>query len=228
MEFLPNTDNFFKYLLTAGLILIVFTVVYPIQEQKKVDLEVLTYQEKENILSFQIMRLNKSVSQLENNASYLQKELDSLKKAKKRVAPYVAKQIELQRVLKKRDFDATKIVLNDYADSLTLNAENLAIHKEKIFKLKSYYRIFGVFKVAFIGFGIFLITIGFRYWASSVYQDELKKGNEAGALRKSAFVRHLDWCTPGFRWIMFILLIVLLIILLFWFYRFSSTLQGQG
>ena len=64
MDFLPSTDNFFKYLLTIGLLLIVFTVMYPIQKQQEVDLELLTYQRDTAIAALKINSLKNRVDAL--------------------------------------------------------------------------------------------------------------------------------------------------------------------
>jgi hypothetical protein len=222
-ELLPSTDNFFKYLLTIGLLLIVFTIMYPIQKQKEVDLEILNYNSSVDILNLRIVSLEKNVTDLEKTKVTMQLELDSLKQLKETLSPDKAKVIESIRVEKKEEFDRLKKDLINVADSLLVGRINVDNTKEKIKKLNSYFSFFVTYKIVFLVVGIFFSFFGFRYWIASAYLEELKKGKELQLPNqyKSSFVRHIEICKGIFTrsWVIIftVVLTLVLVIMIYYF-----------
>lgn len=214
MEFLPNTDNFFKYLLTAGLVLIAFTIVYPVQKQKEIDIEMLALQERDSLLSYEVVKFQRAYVELKEKSIAIQAELDSLKVLAVNSTKLQANRIDSDRIKLKQNFDSTKKQLLSYGDSLKLKELKLRVFEEKIKRLEGYYNHFRSFKLVFIIFGLALVVVGIRYWASSVYQDELKKSKDINSGKNSAFVRHVDqYCSRSFR-LSIIFCIVVIILLL--------------
>lgn len=219
-EFLPNTDNFFKYLLTIGLLLIVFTILYPIQKQKEVDLEILSYNTEAGILNFKINSLTKEVNDLQEETNSVQHSLDSLKTLRDHSNIEEAKRIEGLRVSIKQDFDKTKSRLTILADSLTVNQITAEQQKRRIQKLESYFAFFRNYKLILLILGFVLSFIGMRYWLASVYMEEVKKGKEVETAYQSSFVRHIEFCKRRFvnKWtvVFCILLLVALLLAICW------------
>lgn len=141
-DFLPSTDNFFKYLLTIGLLLIVFTIMYPIQKQKEVDIEILDYSNDVEILNLKIKRFEDIVNTFSSVKSSLQSELDSLKLLEAKSNILIAQKIENVRIQKKQQFDLEHKSLISIVDSLKVEKINLNKQKKKIESLKGYYSFF--------------------------------------------------------------------------------------
>src|ERR1700749_2100473 len=100
-ELFPDTDNFFKYLLTIGLILIVFVIIYPVQEQKEVDIEINSYVRDTAILHHRILRLTSDINEFVPVKSSTQSVLDSLKNLESGGKPQDKDKIEALREKKK-------------------------------------------------------------------------------------------------------------------------------
>lgn len=213
-DFLPSTDNFFKYLLTIGLILIGFTIMYPIQKQKEVDIEILNYKTKIEVLDVAKKNLSKEVEELKDTRNRTQSELDSLKKLKLIATKSTASEIEKIRVQKKAEFDQSKQNLIVAVDSLNTVEINLRNEKIRIEKLGKYFDFFKTYKIILLSLGFILIAIGLRYWISSVYLDEIKKGKEHEASYRPSFVRHVDFCKRYMNWFTISLIVAFLIALL--------------
>lgn len=216
-DFLPSTDNFFKYLLTIGLLLIVFTIMYPIQKQKEVDIEILDYSNDVEILNLKIKRFEDIVNTFSSVKSSLQSELDSLKLLEAKSNILIAQKIENVRIQKKQQFDLEHKSLISIVDSLKVEKINLNKQKKKIESLKGYYSFFRTYKIILLLSGCFLAIVGFRYWLASVYVEELKKGKDYDQHYRSSFIRHIEYCKQNFvnkfTIIMFICIILLLAIL---------------
>lgn len=213
-DLLPSTDNFFKYLLTIGLLLIIFTIMYPIQKQKEVDLEILNYRTQTEIANLETSKLARKVEYMDLVRKNLQTELDSLKQLKEKVSIDSAKYIEGVRIAKKALFDNYKESLLNTTDSLIVVKIKLKSDEMKIAKLDSYFSFFRVYKIAFLLIGIFLTLFGLRYWIAAVYADELKKGKEIGSGYRSSFVRHVDRCKRYINRVTISIVIILLITLI--------------
>ncbi len=190
---LPQTDNFFKYILTIGIVLLLFTIVYPIQKEKEYNLEYLRYLGEKELLDFKINSLKSKFEDFKLLTNYTQKEIDSLKLKLGRGNLEQDKFISGLRNTKKQEYDSLKVALLNVVDSLQVNNINLKIQKNKIEQLRQFVSIFSVFKWVILPISIFLMIIGFRYWASSVYLDELKKCKDYDQEYKSSFIRHCDF-----------------------------------
>lgn len=220
-EFLPNTDNFFKYLLTIGLILIIFTIIYPVQMQKEIDMELLGYKSKVEILSLEISHIEKEVEKLNTLRLDIQKDMDSLKEVKNSVSGKRIVTIENIRIALKEKFDNNKENILIKVDSLKIKQIILSSEKERINKLNGYYSFFKVNKSFLLGIGFILCFLGFRYWISSVYVDELQKGKKIYANYKSSFIRHANYCKIKFirNWT----IVLFILVALFLFYTIMTT-----
>lgn len=215
-DFLPNTDNFFKYLLTIGMLLIVFTILYPIQKQKEVDLEIVTYNTDTAILNFKLKKIEEKVAILISEKDSIQAILDGLKIIRDKSNKIEASNIEKNRISLKEYFDKNKSDLNQLLDSLSINAIKLNEQKKRIKKLESYFAFFRNYKLILLVLGFILSFIGLRYWIASVYMEEIKKSKEINDTYQSSFIRHIDFCKNYFtnKWTVVSLLGILFLIII--------------
>jgi hypothetical protein len=194
MDFLPNTDNFFKYLLTVGLLLIIFTVMYPLKKQQELDLELLSYERDTSVVSFKVEHLNKKISELEAVRANTQKFLDSLKKLQSSAEQEDSINIEQIRISKMNGYEVRRKSLMGVTDSLTVAQIDLLNKSKKVAKLKKYVSVYERYKIVLLTVGFILSFLGFRYWTAAVYRDEILKDKDVNTLYKSSFVRHIDTC----------------------------------
>lgn len=216
-ELFPDTDNFFKYLLTIGLILIVFVIIYPVQEQKEVDIEINNYMRDTAILHHRISRLTNDIAEFVPVKSSTQSILDSLKKLEPGLKPEDKDKLEALRAKIKDDFDTKKQHYQQLSDSLyELNITTDA-EAQKVRKLEGYFSFFKTYKIIFLIVGIGVALIGLFYWTTSVYRDEKKKDEEIATGHESAFVRHCKSVKEKLknRWVLTALILVIIGIAIF-------------
>lgn len=189
-KFLPDTDNFFKYLLTIGLILIVFVIIYPVQEQKEVDIEINGYQKDAKVLDYRVARLKADILEFDSVTTKSQGILDSLKKVESAQNGMQRSETELTRNRIKDEFDVKRGRLIELTDSLAIIDITNQAERQKIQKLEGYFAFFKTYKIVFLIAGVVIAAFGLYYWSASVYRDEKKKDQELQN-HMSAYVTHV-------------------------------------
>ena len=217
-EFLPDTDNFFKYLLTIGLILIAFVIVYPVQQQKEVDIEINGYLRDAKILDYRIQRLKDDVGEFKFLRNSTQHRLDSLKNLMKiSVDLNERDRIEVVRNNLKNEFDKKRNTYDQIVDTLYILNVTLDYGREKIKKLSGYFSFFKSYKIVFLICGVLTSILGLVYWCASVYREELKKDKEIDQDYRSFFVKHCIWVSLRLKkqFVIVVLVIILVVLLTF-------------
>lgn len=216
-ELFPDTDNFFKYLLTIGLILIVFVIIYPVQQQKEADIDINNYSRDTAILQHRISRLSCDIDEFVRSKASTQAIEDSLKGLEPGLKPQDRERIEVLREKIKEDFNTKKEHYSQLSDSLYELNITADAEREKIRKLESYFSFFKTYKIIFLAVGIIVSFIGMFYWTASVYRDEKKKDEELKSGHDSAFVRHGKFFKDKTKNVYIRLLIIFFIIALILF-----------
>jgi hypothetical protein len=60
----PNTDNFFKFLFLNGLVMIAIGLFYPLQKSNEIQIRILDYNKKVELLEQDVIRLNNDLRAL--------------------------------------------------------------------------------------------------------------------------------------------------------------------
>lgn len=196
-KILPNTDNFFKYLLTIGIVLIFFAILYPLQKQEEIDIKINDYNKNLEVYNYKVDLLEKETNSLQSLLNETQKkinELDSLKKINPSNSDYLNKQM----LTLKNEFDAKKEIAVNKGEELKMAHIGQKYEYKKIDKMKSYLSSYFIFKVGFLFFGILLSFFGIRFWAASAYLDENLKAKDLDPTYKHSYVRCLNWVKKYF------------------------------
>ncbi len=222
-NFLPSTDNFFKYLLTIGLALIIFVIVYPAQQQKEIDIEINGYQKDTAILKYKIGRLKKDIAEFALNKSTTQQILDSLKEAESHQTATERIQTELLRGKIRDEFEGRRDRYARLTDSLSIMNITIEAERKKIHKLEGYFSLFKTYKIVFLIAGVFIAIFGLLYWSAAVYRDEKKKDEDLANTHVSAYVKHSGWLKRMMNKKLVLLLVALLFFLAIWFIIWCSS-----
>lgn len=193
MEILkPPTDNLYKFLALSGLLLSVFSIVYPAHLYMEIDKDMLILDRDIELLNIGIRELNDKVKDFKSSDS------------------------EMEELLKKADEMVEKMVTNTSKQSITTAEESLAEVKKSIGMFmkeqKQFWKISGShqknlaeigYKLKLIKFysnsaklitgfaiiglllGLIMTVSGFTLWycRSQKYQDQI--------LQKQAMINHL-------------------------------------
>lgn len=197
---LPNTDNFFKYLLTIGIVLIFFAILYPLQKQQEVDLAINEYSKNVSIYDYKVDLLETETTSLEKLLSKTQAEINSLDSLKNS-GQFASDSIHLKMVALKADFDAKKELAIKKGEELKTTQISQQYENEKIEKMQSYLSSYWIFKVLFIVIGLLLSIFGIRFWAASAYLDEQLKAKGYDPTYKHSYVRCLNWIKKYIPWL---------------------------
>jgi hypothetical protein len=79
LESIISTENFFKFLTLSGLLLASFAILYPTNENKKLEIQLNEYVRDSTILNNKMCQLKKEVTNLKNGKINYQSTIDSVK-----------------------------------------------------------------------------------------------------------------------------------------------------
>lgn len=189
---LPSTDNFFKYLLTVGVILVFFAILYPLQKQQDLDLAINEYKKNVEVYDYQVEVLAVEANSLESllgrTKADIQK-LDSLRRFKIGNTD----SLKAQMVGLKEEFDSKKAVAVKKGQDLKQTQIAQKFELEKINKLQSYLSSYFLVKLLCIIVGTLLFILGLWFWASSTYLDEKIKVKDASLDYQHSYIKCCDW-----------------------------------
>jgi hypothetical protein len=158
-----NGDNLFKYCFTLGLAMVIFALVYPLEKQHLIQLEIINHNKETALLNKDIFDLTKSVSIIQKERDFLISKLKVYKmagKSEKNLLKQRAKVFNenFKTIEKnKRDLDIKTIVLE--------------FNKSKIKTLQMQENTFGWYSWLLVFFGVIFIVFGFIFWAKHTFGE---------------------------------------------------------
>lgn len=149
-----NTDNIFKFMTTAGLLAVLFSVLYPLEKKQALELELNTQMMEDSILTLKIIRLNKEYIRIKRR----QNEIDSTLKDKKNK---LSKDNIIKMLLQQNEY------ISDLSKSeIELRSEEIKSHfnKNKLLTLDNQRSEYDNYACWGKGIGIAFAAIGFIFW----------------------------------------------------------------
>lgn len=167
---LGGSDNLYKYLFTAGLLMVITAIVYPLQKQQELELEINNNNKQAAILTEELKWLSDEVNGLEQEAILTKKILDSLDRArtKARNPTNISIQIDNLKFNYNKHLDSAKRALNNARiKNLTLefNTSRITILKQHKDEYEDYF-------VWILWPGIIIALVGFFLWSYSTAKHE--------------------------------------------------------
>jgi len=174
---LSGSDNLYKTLFIGGLTMIIFSLVYPIQQQQEIEIEKNSLQKEVSLLSLQLENLGLKLDKLESKTQKTKDTLNSLS----RLITIENKDsiLTVKNVIKKSYSDELQTIKDiqhkSEKDVLTNEFEKL-----KIDILEKYLSKYKNFTFAFILFGIVALIIGSIGWYKTTKLNSDLKKKELG------------------------------------------------
>jgi len=179
IDVMPNTDNFFKYILTVGVLMILFGLVYPLKQEQLQRVKLIEIKEQDSLLRIEIKFLQMQADDLSTLQNRTQKKVDELKRIKKN-----------QPISKQGEYDEkiTSLVDNFYekktfginnAHEITLKRAKLQYEQKRYIETEKQINEYFVFKSVFWGLGFILMLAGLFFWMDSTYFDERVKADQS-------------------------------------------------
>ncbi len=174
---LPNTDNFYKFLFLSGLILVIFSLMYPLEKKHQLDLEINTYNKQVEILNDEIVNLSKQVDHL---SAFTKETKDNLEKVVKNSKSGTHEKILLIQEKYNSTFNDVK------AKELEVRTKNIIMkyEKQRILILQSQADYFSNFQIAFFILGPIFLLIGLVGWYGCAKRLKKREQLEISKLEK--------------------------------------------
>lgn len=172
MDFLGliNGDNLFKYCFTLGLAMLVFSLIYPLEKQHLIQLEIVSHNKETELL-------NKDIEQLNIDVDKLKKECDNLlAKAQAFEKGQTINKDEVQKRVSKFNNDFKTLQNTKH----TLDVKNIVLtyNQKRINVLESQSKTFGAFSWVMIITGIGLTIFGFIFWVKNTFKEMKEKNTK--------------------------------------------------
>lgn len=159
-----NTDSIYKFLTTFGIVMIIFSIMYPMEKRNEIELKSNEYKKEISLNKLELISLSDSIKDLNSIIVKANKHIELLKKEpiidsqriikyKKEINPYYNKVIE-------KNFKKSK------QDSLLIyKKKEIEILDKQIndFKIKERCMLYG---------GIFFMLYGFLKWKKAENEDD--------------------------------------------------------
>jgi len=170
-----NTDNLFKFLFSGGILLVVLSIIYPLQKKQEVELEINAHNEKTKLLNNEIKCLDKDVKSFRKETDICFIQLDSLKKLRNN-SNYKIISNQIAKV--KDDYNRNFITLKDKENELLIKKINLEFDKSRIKILNKHLNLYKRYSSWLLTVGILLSIIGLFFWSISTHRSEKLKKRE--------------------------------------------------
>jgi hypothetical protein len=170
-----NTDNLYKFLFTGGILMIVFSLVYPIEKTQLLELEINTYNKQTELLNNDITLLSIEVKRLKVISG---KTLDSLIKLQKNRNKNNSVQISKEIAKIKDNYNRTFYKIKNQQQETILKNINIKYNKSKIEIIQNHISTFNFYRWFLLIVGILFTGFGLSYWFKSSQNTEKLKIKE--------------------------------------------------
>ena len=170
-----NTDNLYKFLFSGGILMIFFSLFYPIEKKQLLELEINTYNKQTEILNNDIKLLNIEVNQLKINSKKTLNILTDLQKTKtKKNSIQVSKEISLI----KDNYNKSFYEIKSHQEECNLKNINIKYNKCKIEIVQNHISTFNFYSWFLLIFGVLFTFFGLIFWFKSAQNTEQLKIKE--------------------------------------------------
>lgn len=170
-----NTDNLYKFLFSGGILMIVFSLFYPIEKKQLLELEINNFNKQTELLNNDINLLNVEVNQLKSTSKETLNTLEKLQKTKNDV-----NQIQVSKEISKikDNYNKTFYRIKSHQQETILKNINIKYNKSKIEIIQNHISTFNFYSWFLLIFGVLFAGFGLRYWFKSTQNTEKLKLKE--------------------------------------------------
>jgi septal ring factor EnvC (AmiA/AmiB activator) len=170
-----NTDNLYKFLFSGGILMIVFSLFYPIEKKQLLELEINNFNKQTELLNNDISLLNVEVNQLKSTSKETLKTIEKLQKTKSDLnQTQVSK--EISNI--KDNYNRIFYKIKSHQQETILKNINIKYNKTKIEIIQNHISTFSFYSLFLLIFGILFAGFGLRYWFKSTQNTEKLKIKE--------------------------------------------------
>lgn len=156
-------DNLFKYTFTLGLVMVVFSLVYPLQKKHEIELEIVNQNKEAKLLNNEISNLNKVTLNLKNTSDLLITKAVNFKANRRN-------KLKMKGVVDKFNSDFDSAQKNKQA--IEIKTIILEFNKTKIVVLQQQANSFDRYSYWLSSFGIAFTVFGLLFWTKKTFKKQ--------------------------------------------------------
>lgn len=176
MEFagiFSGSDNLFKYLFTAGVVLIIVSLVHPLQKKQDIELQISIYNKEAALLNKKISDTKHIIAVAQNESQKILDSLEHLDRLRnqaidKSAKDTIGKRIKQIQTRYNSDFNE----LQKQQREIEISVIILEHERTKINLLKQHALTYDKYFSIFIWLGVVTALIGLVFWAISTRKKE--------------------------------------------------------
>ena len=221
---LPDTDNFFKYILTIGVLMVLFGLIYPLKQEQGLRTKRIEIKENDSLLRIEITYLEIQVNDLDTLQKRTQLKVDDLKKKRKHVSFAQQTKIDERIAALVDNFYSKRSSGLLAAKDVKLKKAKLSYEQQQYIETSKQVSEYFWFRSTFWGLGIVLTLAGLFFWMDSTYYDELVKISGQSTYQ-SKYAQCVSFFYLRYKWFIgLITLAVILIVIYFFLFRPDFTI----
>lgn len=183
----PNADNLFKFLFLNGLVMIAVGLFYPLQKSNDLEIRILEYNKKTELLEQDIIGLrddSKNLNAIVDSRIKLAESLVEKRKSLKSKSAISDINNQISELKLKTNLSYQEIKKNE--DNITENQVNLKGEKKVIETLNKQVQVYDSYCIWLLFVGIFLGIIGFIGWIATTIFCEYANYKDFNERRRKA------------------------------------------
>ena len=164
-----STENLYKFLFINGMILVILSMFYPLDQKNKIELDKIEHNKNIDLLNKQISFLKNDVFEAQKKSNETLIFLDSLSKINTLEAKAKIK-------IRKDAFNSSIDSLKRIKENIDLKIINVESNRRKIIELSKQADNYSRYSIFFLIFGIIFFIVGlFGWYRGTKSLDELTK-----------------------------------------------------
>lgn len=164
---LSGSDNLFKYLFTVGAVMIVTSIIYPLQKKQEIEIQINHLLKESELLNYEVVSLKKDYQRSKREFKDISDKLSSMYN----VSGKVVKEHEQFMQLRRKNNELIQNLKSRYRE---LEIKNIIMQNEqsKIDLLKKHANSYNGYYLFVKWVGIFFLLFGLFGWMVSTFIQE--------------------------------------------------------
>ncbi|MEO3403242.1 hypothetical protein AAFN85_05035 [Mucilaginibacter sp. CAU 1740] len=179
------SDNLYKFLFVGGIVMICFSMVYPLQKKQELEIEINTYNKEAEFLNRDIEVLQAKIADCRGLKTTTMSNIRALKASKSNKKSLQVKEIDKRIDSIKRTFSQNVDNLEKDIQQVKVKDIILKYNKTKIRLLQDHSDTYDCYSIWLLISGVITGIIGLFFWSISTRNSEILKKEEIMKTRRT-------------------------------------------
>jgi len=177
-SFFSGIDNLYKFLTIGGIIMVFTSLVYPLEKEQLIKIEIITNEQEQALLNNEITNTLKAARKLHLKSTSYKTKIDSLKKLDQSKHLFEIKKTQ-------ETFNLSHLKLKEKQTEIETKQIIINYHNKRIIQLRKNAQNYSQYTTLLKCIGIASFILGLFFWVKSTYTSEKLKKEELKKLKRT-------------------------------------------